>query len=133
MGLTAKYLGDHKVECVHSSGDSIITQAPCKDGSETAFSPTDLCAAALGNCALTIMSFLADRHNIDMSGATCEINKEMTADSSRIAKIKLVFHMPEREYSEKEKAILERAAEKCPIHKSLSPEIEQVFTYRWPE
>lgn len=132
MALTIKYLGDHKTECIHNeSGHTIITQAPAKDGSEAAFSPTDLCAASLANCALTIMSFLADRHNLDITGAWAEVNKEMANNPSRISKIEIIFHMPDRSFSEKDKLLLERAAEKCPIHKSLAENLEQIFTYRW--
>lgn len=132
MSLTAKYLGDHRVECAHdASGDSLITQAPGKDGSESTFTPTDLVGAALVNCAFTIMSFLADRHGIDLSGAWAKVNKEMASDPSRISRVEIVFHMPNRAWTEKEKEILMRAAEKCPVHKSLAPDMEQVFVYRW--
>lgn len=134
MSLTAKYLGNHEVECVHdASGHKLITQAPAKDGSEATFGPTDLCAASLANCALTIMSFLADRHGIDLMGTTATVNKEMASDPSRISKIEIVFNMPARPFTAKEKEILQRAAEKCPIHKSLAPDLEQVFIYRWSD
>lgn len=132
MALTAKYLGAHRVECVHdASGDFLITQAPAKDGTEETFSPTDLAAAALVNCAFTIMSFLADRHGIDLKGAWASVNKEMSSAPSRISKLEIVFHMPERAWTEKEKEILMRAAENCPVHKSFSPDMEQVFVYQW--
>ena len=47
--ITAKYLGDLRVECVHQqSGTVLVTDAP-KDnnGKGEAFCPTDLCATAL--------------------------------------------------------------------------------------
>lgn len=132
MALTVKYLGDHKVECVHNeSGHAIMTQAPAKDGSEATFSPTDLCAASLANCALTIMSFLADRHNLDITGAWAEVNKTMETSPSRIGSIEIIFHMPARHFSEKDRQLLKRAAEMCPIHKSLAAELQQVFVYHW--
>ena len=47
--VSAKYLGDLRVECVHNqSGTKIITDAPSDNqGKGEAFSPTDLCATAL--------------------------------------------------------------------------------------
>lgn len=131
--IKATYLGDLKVECEHvDSGAKIITDAP-KDnnGGGTLFSPTDLCAASLGACAMTIMGLMANRHNFDVTGTTLEIDKEMSADPRRIGKIKIIFHMPDRDYSEKEKAMIERAANSCPVHKSFAPEVEQVFDFRW--
>ena len=55
--ITAKYLGDLRVECVHQqSGTVLVTDAP-KDnnGKGEAFCPTDLCATALAACAMTII------------------------------------------------------------------------------
>ena len=59
--VSAKYLGDLRVECVHNqSGIKIITDAPCDNqGKGNAFSPTDLCATALGTCAMTIVGIYA--------------------------------------------------------------------------
>ena len=61
--VSAKYLGDLRVECVHNqSGTKIITDAPTDNqGKGEAFSPTDLCATALGACALTIIGIYAKK------------------------------------------------------------------------
>ena len=59
--ITAKYLGDLRVECVHQqSGTVLVTDAP-KDnnGKGEAFCPTDLCATALAACAMTIRQVAA--------------------------------------------------------------------------
>ena len=49
----------------------------------------------------------------------------------RIGKVEVVFTMPDRPYSEKEKKVMERAANTCPVHLSLHPDVEQVFTFKW--
>ena len=59
------------------------------------------------------------------------VNKEMRTKPYGISKIELVFDMPDREYSEKEKTQIERAANSCPVHGAFRPEIEQVFTFNW--
>ena len=131
--ISAKYLGDLRVECTHTqSGTKIITDAPVDNhGKGQAFSPTDLCATALGACAMTIIGLYAQNHGVDVTGAEMAITKSMSADPRRIGKVEVIFTMPDRLYSEKEKIVMERAAHTCPVHLSLHPDVEQVFTFNW--
>ncbi|MCD7982818.1 MAG: OsmC family protein [Desulfovibrio sp.] len=131
--ISAKYLGDLRVECTHTqSGTKIITDAPVDNhGKGQAFSPTDLCATALGACAMTIIGLYAQNHGVDVTGAEMAITKSMSADPRRIGKVEVIFTMPDRPYSEKEKIVMERAAHTCPVHLSLHPDVEQVFTFNW--
>lgn len=131
--VSAKYLGDLRVECVHEqSGTVIVTDAP-KDnnGKGEAFSPTDLCVTALASCAMTIIGIYGKQHDVDVTGTTIEIHKTMSANPRRIGKIEVIFNMPDRDYSDKEKIMIERAAHTCPVHLSLHPDTEQVFTFKW--
>ena len=131
--MSLKYNGDLRVECTHmQSGTKIITDAPVDNhGKGQAFSPTDLCATALGACAMTIIGLYAQNHGVDVTGAEMEITKSMSADPRRIGKVEVIFTMPDRPYSEKEKIVMERAAHTCPVHLSLHPDVEQVFTFNW--
>ena len=84
--VSATYLGDLRVECVHNqSGTRIITDAPTDNqGKGASFSPTDLCATALGACAMTIIGIYAQSHGVDITGTTMNITKTMSADPRRI-------------------------------------------------
>lgn len=131
--ITAKYLGDLRVECVHQqSGTVLVTDAP-KDnnGKGEAFCPTDLCATALAACAMTIIGIYGKKHDVDVSGMTASVTKEMSANPRRIGKIEVTFVMPDREFTDKQKIMIERAAHTCPVHLSLHPDVEQVFTFKW--
>ena len=123
--ISARYLGDLRVECTHTqSGTKIITDAPVDNhGKGQAFSPTDLCATAVGACAMTIIGLYARNHGVDVTGAEMEITKSMSADPRRIGKVEVVFTMPDRPYSEKEKKVMERAAHTRPVHLSLHPDV----------
>ena len=70
-------------------------------------------------------------HDVDVTGATIEVTKTMSANPRRIGKIEVAFNMPDREYTDKQKAMIERAAHTCPVHLSLHPDVEQVFTFHW--
>ncbi len=133
--VSAKYLGDLRMECVHNqSGTKIITDAPSDNqGKGESFSPTDLCATALGACAMTIIGIYGKNHGVDVTGTEVEITKTMSASPRRIGKIEVVFKMPARSYSEKEKASIERSAHSCPVHLTLHPDVEQVFTFIWQD
>jgi putative redox protein len=127
------YEGDLSTKCVHrQSGEEIFTDAP-KDnqGRGLLFSPTDLVAAALGSCVLTIMGILAARMKIDLVGTKITVSKEMQqAPSRRIGKLRVVLTCPHRFDPETIKR-LETAAESCPVHHSLHPDIVQEFVYNW--
>ena len=134
--ITETYLGNRRVECVHTLSGTKLYTTPTPDhgGSGESFSPTDLCAAALGACAMSVLATYAENHGLDVSGTRLEIAKTMTAGSpSRIGRLEVIFHMPARPYSAKEKTVMERAAKTCGVHHSLHPAVEQVFTFEWPE
>lgn len=124
--VKAKYLGDLSVECVHeASGTVIVTDAPVDNGGKgRTFSPTDLCAASLGACAMTIMGKTAQVHNINVEGMHMTVDKIMSAEPRRIGKIVVRIHIPHA-CTEKELALLRRAAATCPVHHSLHPETAQ--------
>lgn len=130
--VTAKYVGDLSVECTHAaSGAVITTDAPVDNGGKgRCFSPTDLCATALGACAMTIMAKTAEVHNIRVEGMSMEIDKIMSASPRRIGKVVVRFHIP-HDLTPKEQTLLRRAADTCPVHLSLHAETEQVFEFRF--
>lgn len=132
--INCKYLGDLKVECIHNaSGVKLLTDAPLDNhGQGSSFSPTDLCVTSLAACAMTIIGITANTHGFDVTGTEIEVLKIMTSKPPRkIGRIEMIFHMPPREYSTKEKQMIERAARTCPVHLSLDPGIEQLFIFEW--
>ena len=130
---TGKYLGNLRCEWKHeASGATIITDAPVDNhGKGEGFSPTDICAASLGACAMTIMGIYAQSRDIDLSGATFEVEKVMSKEPRRIGEIKVIFRIPDRDFDDKTKISLERAANTCPIHQSLHPDVKQSLVFEW--
>lgn len=133
--MKATYLGELRVECEHlQSGTRLWTDAPLDNqGKGEAFSPTDLCATALGTCILTTMGIYARQHRLDIQGAEMEIIKEMEEKPRRIGRIRIVLHMPCRPYSQKERKVLERVARTCPVYYSLHEQLIKDITFNWPE
>lgn len=129
--VKSSYKGDLRTSAVHvASNNTIITDAPVdNNGKGEAFSPTDLVCAALGSCMMTIMGIVANRSNIDIEGTEIETVKIMAAEPRRIAEIILNFKMPAKNYSDKEKAMLENAARTCPVALSLHPDVKQTINF----
>ncbi|MCD8071598.1 MAG: OsmC family protein [Alistipes sp.] len=128
------YKGELRTEATHvPSGNKITTDAPVdNNGRGEFFSPTDMVAAALGSCMLTIMDMTAPRLGVDLAGTRLEITKVMAADPRRICEIVIDFQMP-GSYDQKTRKILENAAHTCPVSKSLHPELKQTIRFNYPD
>jgi putative redox protein len=100
-------------------------------GKGEAFSPTDLVATALATCVLTTMGIVAQRNNLDMTGATAKVTKEMVSQPTRrIGQLTLHVQMP-RKLSPEDQQRLENAAHHCPVHKSMHPDVQMPITFTW--
>ena len=131
--IQTTYLGDLRTEATHvQSGNVIITDAPLDNkGKGEAFSPSDLLTSALGSCMLTIMGITAREQNINMDGTTCSITKIMASDPRRVSEVQISFNFPQENYSEKDKTILKRSAETCPVAKSVHPDLIQNLVFNF--
>ena len=127
-----KYKGELRTTAIHlDSGSEISTDAP-KDnhGLGETFSPTDMVCTALASCILTIMAIAVEKDNIDIKGTTAVVKKKMGTNPRRIAKIDIDLTFP-REYDQKTKTILERAAYNCPVHHTLSETVEKNISFNY--
>ena len=132
--IKSKYLGSLRTEAVHlQSGDKIITDAPLDNhGKGEAFSPTDLLAAALGSCMLTIMGISAPAYGYELDGTTVDIEKIMGANPRRVAEIKITFNFPKgNNYTEQQKRVIEAAARTCPVANSLHPDLKKTIVFNY--
>jgi putative redox protein len=127
------YLGELRTSAKHlRSGNEIITDAPVDNqGKGEAFSPTDLVATAFGSCMLTIIGLAAETHNFDITGTKLEITKVMAENPRRISEVIIEFTLPHKNYTVKEKHIIENSARTCPVSQSLHPDIKQTINFNF--
>ena len=115
------------------SGESLATDAPVDNqGRGETFSPTDLVATALGACMATIMGIVAERHELDISGMTVSVEKDMVAEPVRrigALPVTITFARP---VPADLRGRLEVAAHSCPVHASLHPDIDAAVTFVYP-
>lgn len=123
--ISGKYIGNKRVEITHNESGAVITTSAPKDnqGDGLLFSPTDLVAASLGSCMLTIMAIVAERNAIPIEGAYFSAEKHMSQTPRRIGSLPVKIHLPDVLTAE-QRTRLENAAKTCPVHHSLHAEIE---------
>jgi len=133
VAIDIVYEGELRCKATHApSGTVLLTDAP-KDnhGKGESFSPTDLVATALGACMLTIMGIAARTLQLDLTGTSVQVVKEMAASPvRRIAALSVQIHVPFNP-TESQKQALQDAALKCPVHQSLHPDVRMPITFTW--
>jgi uncharacterized OsmC-like protein len=125
------YVGELRTQAMHvRSGKKIITDAPPDNkGKGEAFSPTDLLATSLGSCMLTIMGIAAREHEFDIDNTEIKIWKIMVSDPRRVGEIKIELTFPKKNYTDKQKKIIERAAFTCPVYLSLHQDLIKTIRF----
>ena len=95
--ISSKYLGDLRTESIHlKSGKVLLTDAPVdNNGKGEAFSPTDLLAAALCSCMMTIMGIKAKKEGYNLEGLSAEVIKVMHDAPRKVKAIKIIFEWPQ--------------------------------------
>ena len=122
--ISIHYQGQKHCELYHGPSQARIeTDAP-KDnqGKGEAFSPTDLVAAALASCMITVMAIEAEKSGLSLAGTRGEIKKEMAAAPRRIIGLPTRLHLPTVLKPEDRKR-LEDIARHCPVARSIHPDI----------
>jgi putative redox protein len=127
------YQGKLRCGATHvESAATLLTDAP-KDnmGNGESFSPTDLVATALSTCMLTTMGIAAQRMQIDLTGATSIVTKEMIqSPSRRIGRLAVTIRVP-LALSLEQRQKLETAGLTCPVAKSLHPDVQVPVSFKW--
>lgn len=133
MTASIVYKGELRCECTHlQSGTVIETDAPTDNrGKGERFSPTDTVCVALATCMITTMGIRSADMGIDLTNTSLEVTKHMLADPRRIGKIEVTLLFPALNIEEKDRLVLQKIGDNCPVMKSLHPDLEVVATYKW--
>lgn len=114
------------------NGKRVAVDCPMTKGEE--FGPDGLVAAGLGACMLISMAAFAQRHGLDVTGATANVDVALGGrPETRISAIDVTLRVP-RTFDPAERVSLERAADSCPIKHSFRPDtrIQTRFEFAAP-
>ncbi|HMI77658.1 MAG TPA: hypothetical protein VK484_02640, partial [Ferruginibacter sp.] len=68
----------------------------------------------------------------DLSGTSIAVTKHMLSEPRRIGKVDVILSFPSSlELDEKDRTILQRVGDNCPVMKSLHPDMEVNVEYQW--
>ena len=123
--IEAVYDGNLRCSATHTpSGQTLVTDAPVDNmGKGQSFSPTDLLAASMLNCMMTIIAIAADSRELDVSGMSGLVEKHMASGPRRVSKLEVEISLPTALNSEDRAWLIKRGLA-CPVHKSFSQEME---------
>lgn len=80
---------------------------------------------------LTTMGIVARTLNVDLTGATVTVDKEMSSTPPRkVSRLTVAIRVP-RTTSPENQQRLENAAHTCPVKKSIHPDIETPIEFIW--
>jgi uncharacterized OsmC-like protein len=128
MTAEITYLGNLCTQIKHLASNTIIvTDAPVDNhGRGESFSPTDLVAAALVSCEITIMDIARKKHQMPEIQYTGSVVKTMSAQPPRkIAALTILIQISGATLTNEQQQILIDAALNCPVALSLDPTIEK--------
>jgi putative redox protein len=132
MTASIKYEGNLRCSALHiQSGTAIETDAPTDNrGRGEKFSPTDLLCVSLAACMLTTMAIKAGDLQVDITNSSADVTKHILSDPRRVGKIEVAVNLPANG-NERDRKILEKTGDNCPVMKSIHPDIEVVISYKW--
>ncbi len=97
----------------------------------SSFSPVALLISAYGSCMLGTMDYAARQNQFEIADARTQIDFEMDADKTKVAKINIKALFA-NDYSDEQKQVIEFAAKNyCHVGKSIDPSIERVFEFMY--
>ena len=130
--ITGSYNGELPCKLTHNnSGQHLITDAPLdNNGKGEAFSPTDLVAAALGTCMLTIIGIRAESKKLEIGKPKFSILKSMQSSPRKIEaiNIEIIFDV---QLGIEDRKYLEDEAKKCPVALSLNESLKQEVSFKY--
>ena len=130
--ITTKYENNyHTVSTHESTGATIITDSPIDNKVKAdSFSPTDLVAAALTACILTIDGQAANTSGFSIEGAKASTKKIMSKTSPRrIEEIIINFDFSICKLDKKAQTIIKNITKSCPVVQSLHADIKKNISF----
>jgi len=79
---------------------------------------------------ITTMGIRAADMQIDLSGSKLEVTKHMLSEPRRVGKVEINLLLPGN-LEEKDRMILQKIGDNCPVMKSIHPDLQVDVTYKW--
>jgi putative redox protein len=84
----------------------------------------------LASCMITVMAIKAEQLGVSFVNVSANVGKIMSTNPRRISKVSIAIDLPIK-LSEKDKLVLEKVGNTCPVHNSLDPKLIIEIKYNW--
>ena len=120
--MHTKYIGD-----LSASTETPISETPIqtKVGS---FDPVDLLSTALASCIVSYIGYTSKKNSIEISNLSSVINLTMDAQHTKVTEFDILITL-DSPILEEHKAIIEHAANTCPVGNTLASDVKKNFTF----
>lgn len=130
--VTARYTDNLYSDLTHLQNGNVIGTDTPTDNNDIGgvFSPTDLFAAPLGACAMTIMGMKMMDLGMDLVDACTGVVKKVATSPCRVVRMVVGFYLG-KDLDERSRRLLEAAARTCPVAQSLNAELVQGLRFHY--
>jgi len=80
---------------------------------------------------MTIMGIAAEAREIDLTGMRAEVIKVMDGPPRHISAVRVAIYLPAKDYTPEQRKLLTKAAEACPVGRSLNERLVQEVELVW--
>lgn len=120
--IYTKYIGN-----LSTSTETLISETPIQTKSGL-FDPVDLLSTALASCIVSYIAYISKKNRIDISNLSSVVNPTMDAQHTKVADFDITITLNSPILDE-HKAIIEHAANTCPVSNTLASDVKKNFTF----
>ena len=131
--IIATYEGQKRVLATNPrSGRSLTFDQAAPKGRGESYDPVEGLMASLAGCTMTMIAYAAEANGLDIQGASIQADCKMVENPHRIGSVELIVDMPPVAYTDTQKKVIQKYAERCPVGMALADSIEKKLVINWP-
>lgn len=123
--MIVKYDKNFRMKIENNRNSEIILT----DRNGEMLSPSELLAASVASCAMTVLSIKLESNNQNFENCYAEVAKKVDLTTFKVAEINIAFHL-KKEYSQEVREKSEKSVEEmCVVGRSLSKDVKQNYSF----
>ena len=123
--IIVKYDKNFRMKIENNRNSQIILT----DRNGEMLSPSELLAASVASCAMTVLSIKLESNNQNFQNCYAEVGKTVDLTTFKVIEINIAFHL-KKEYSQEVREKAEKSVEEmCVVGRSLSKDVRQNYSF----
>jgi len=123
--MIVKYDKNFRMKIENNRNSEIILT----DRNGEMLSPSELLAASVASCAMTVLSIRLESNNQNFENCYAEVGKTVDLTTFKVTEINIAFHL-KKEYNQEVREKAEKSVEEmCVVGRSLSKDVRQNYSF----